>query len=106
MKVIHTIVGLCLAVSANVQADVFASADNEAGGKIVLSDRFGICTEGRREAMTITSDGTALGGCWRVFEKELIQIDYHDNTTKMYSLEGWVLGPKYRKEASSKGNPI
>lgn len=107
MTLSKCIAALCIAASFPVMADVFATADNKSGGKIVLTDKQGGCNQGWKETFSVAGDGHVIGGCWRFYEKEFIQVHYEDGSHRMYDLEGWEMGDKYRAEPKrGQGKPI
>ena len=69
---------------------VFATMTNNAGGKIVLTDMQGPCSEGQNVAIAYTSNGTTFKGCW-TYADGLVFIKYDEGIMRTHEVEGFTL---------------
>lgn len=101
MKSILIILAL---LSSSVSAqEVFATANNSGGGKIVLLATQDDCRAGRRGMFATLPTGETSFGCWSLIG-DFIRAKYHDGSVRMYALgpNYWELEPEYKRKAANK----
>ena len=87
-------------LSSSVSAqEIFATADNSAGGKIVLLSIKSDCPKNYRSMFSTLPTGETSYGCWTV-AFDMIRVRYHDGSIRMYELgpNHWALDPCYEKK--------
>lgn len=88
---------LALLVSKNANSKEIASAPNNAGGRIVLTDN--PCVLGNKTyrnlnaAYLYSSSGSTLNGCFQV-EDDLIHVIWFDNSESRYPINAFILKQK------------
>lgn len=95
-KLLVVLVMLSSSVSAQ---EVFATANNSGGGKIVLLATQDDCRTGHRGMFSALPTGETLFGCWSA-KGNFIRVKYHDGEIRMYALgpSYWELAPEYKKK--------
>lgn len=91
-------------LSSSVSAqEVFATANNSGGGKIVLLVTKDDCHAGRRGMFATSPTGETSFGCWSL-SGDFVRVKYHDGSVRMYSLgpNYWELEPEYKKKSAKK----
>lgn len=102
MKKLLFALAITFACSVNAQ-EVFATANNSGGGKIVLLATQDDCRAGRRGMFATLPTGETSFGCWSL-SGDFIRVKYHDGSVRMYALgpNYWELAPKYKKKIAQK----
>lgn len=80
---------LAALLCGTAQAEVIASSDNNAGGKILLTDGKGHCTSGRLVMATVKT-GEYMTGCWSAYDDQIFVV-YTDGTSRLYPMEGFTV---------------
>ena len=92
MKIILAAIATVFSFAA--QADTFAEADNQAGGKIaILTAKCENKTDSR--AYYYTSDGNTEEGCWR-YDSGTVVIEWEKSGRKRYPISVFKLRNAYR----------
>ena len=87
-------------ISSSVSAqEIFATAINSAGGKIVLLSIKSDCSKNYRAMFSTLPTGETSYGCWSV-AFDMIRVKYHDGAIRMYELgpNHWSIDPFYEKK--------
>lgn len=103
MKKLIFALTITFACSVNAQ-EVFATANNSDGGKIVLLVTKDDCHTGRRGMFATSPTGETSFGCWSL-NGDFIRVKYRDGSVRMYALgpNYWELDPEYKKKVAEKG---
>jgi hypothetical protein len=97
MEMKSLLLALALLSSSVSAQEIFATADNSAGGQIVLLAMKSDCPKNHRAMFATLPTGETSFGCWAmVFD--FIRVKYHDGSTRMYALGPWDVDPFYRKK--------
>lgn len=80
---------LAALLAGTAQAEVIASSENIAGGKILLTDGKGNCAQGRF-VMATTKTGEYFTGCWSTYDDQVFVV-YADGATRLYPMEGFTM---------------
>lgn len=103
MKKMLVLLLLCLSVHAS--ADTFATLDNNAGGKIVLTDEIckhnGNVFDKLNRAYNYSEAGYTGEGCWFIEDETVVVIWVDTNKKMRYPLNNFTLAKKYK--GKSKG---
>lgn len=84
---------------ASAQAAVIGTIDNQAGGKINLTDGKGSCLSGLMAIASIPGR-EAFFGCW-FFDAEQVFIKYEDGKVFVYPGDAISLTPAKRRQGAS-----
>jgi hypothetical protein len=77
-----------LIVSSSANAQALFQLNNNAGGKIVLTDE--LCRNKSNKLAYSTSNGmSTLLGCWTADDSH-IHVQWYDSDLRSYPYEGWV----------------
>lgn len=80
---------LAALLAGTAQAEVIASSENAAGGKILLTDAKGNCAQGRLVMIT-TKTGEYMTGCWSPYDDQVFVV-YSDGESRLYPMTGFTL---------------
>jgi hypothetical protein len=97
MKLLLIVLAL---LSSSVSAqEIFATSDNNSGGKIVLLSTSGGCPKGQLSMFAASSAGESWHGCWTMLGKgKYMSIKYSDGAKYMYDGDRFELAEYYRKK--------
>jgi hypothetical protein len=101
MEMKSLLLALALLSSSVSAQEIFATADNSAGGQIVLLAMKSDCPKNHRAMFATLPTGETSFGCWAmVFD--FIRVKYHDGSTRMYALgpDYWDVDPFYTNKIS------
>ncbi len=85
-------------ISSSVSAqEIFATASNDVGGKIVLLSASGNCPKGQASMFAAMTNGLNFKGCWKMVGS-YVSTRYSDGDTRMYDGELFTLSEYYRKK--------
>ena len=85
-------------LSSSVSAqEIFATSDNQKGGKIVLLSAAGKCPKGQASMFAATSTGVSFQGCWKMVGS-YVSVKYSDGKTYMYDGDKFELTEYYSKK--------
>jgi len=93
-KLLITLALLSSSVSAQ---EIFATSDNNSGGKIVLLSAPGGCPKGQASMFSASKDGASSHGCWKMVGS-YVSVKYVDGKQYMYDGNGFVLTDFYQKK--------
>ena len=93
-----------LAVSFNTQAVTFETT-NTAGGKIVLTDKVGKCTDGAHAAYGTSKTGQVIFGCW-FFATNRVFVTYEKGDVRAYEVGNFTIIEDIDSKPTRKANAL
>ena len=85
-------------ISSSVSAqEIFATSDNNSGGKIVLLSAAGGCQKGQSSMFAASKEGVSWSGCWKMVGS-YVSVKYLDGKQYMYDGHGFILTDFYQKK--------
>ncbi len=85
-------------ISSSVSAqDIFAIANSDGGGRIVLLSSSGNCPKGQLSMFAAMTNGVNFKGCWKMIGT-YVSTRYSDGDTRMYDGDLFTLSEYYRKK--------
>lgn len=75
---------------------IIAFSNNEAGGRIALTNERGDCPAGELTVITFASTGDYAVGCW-IWSNELIVARWSDGSRKIYIPDNFELTEEAKK---------
>jgi hypothetical protein len=98
------LIALALMSSSVSAQEIFATSDNNSGGKIVLLSASGNCPKGQLRMFASNRAGESWHGCWTMRGTgNYMSVKYSDGVTYMYDGDLFELAEYYRnKSAPSK----
>jgi hypothetical protein len=91
------LIALALLSSSVSAQEIFATAANNSGGKIVLLSAAGKCPKGQASMFAADPEGKIWRGCWKMVGS-YVSTKYTDGVTRMYDGDLFTLTDFYQKK--------
>lgn len=77
-------------MNALLLAIIVATASNEAGGKIALTDLQGVCPENQFTVISFAPSGRTIEGCW-VYTDGLVLVKWSDGELRTFEADKFTI---------------